>query len=189
MNSTIPVIEIDRLVRRFGRADAVNGLSHAQIQELLKPFDDRIVEPRKSDGQKVVPHDYVRGRLSEIFGPLGWSEQQLELTQVATGADGIADARYVDSDSVMRYIAYRARVRLIIHNPDGSTRTFWDGAGAWGQGRTVRDNDQRAIWDLHSDAMNGALFQGRPLTVNEAKPREERPRTGGERPRSFERSR
>src|SRR5207253_654374 len=84
--------------------DAVNGLSHAQIQELLKPFDDRIVEPRKSDGQKVVPHDYVRGRLSEIFGPLGWSEQQLELTQVATGADGIADARYVDSDSVMRYI-------------------------------------------------------------------------------------
>ncbi len=28
-------------------------------------------------------------------------------------------------------------------------------------------------------ALNGALFQGRPLTVNEAKPREERPRTGG----------
>src|SRR5947209_10360923 len=26
--------------------------------------------------------------------------------------------------------------------------------------------------------LNGALFQGRPLTVNEAKPREERPRTG-----------
>src|SRR4051794_29821064 len=28
-------------------------------------------------------------------------------------------------------------------------------------------------------AMNGAQFQGRTLTVNEAKPREERPRTGG----------
>jgi RNA recognition motif-containing protein len=28
-------------------------------------------------------------------------------------------------------------------------------------------------------AMNGAMFQGRTLTVNEAKPREERPRTGG----------
>ncbi|MFO0930170.1 MAG: RNA-binding protein [Gemmataceae bacterium] len=27
--------------------------------------------------------------------------------------------------------------------------------------------------------MNGAQFQGRTLTVNEAKPREERPRTGG----------
>jgi RNA recognition motif-containing protein len=26
--------------------------------------------------------------------------------------------------------------------------------------------------------LNGALFQGRALTVNEAKPREERPRTG-----------
>ncbi len=29
--------------------------------------------------------------------------------------------------------------------------------------------------------LNGALFQGRPLTVNEAKPREDRPRTGGAR--------
>jgi RNA recognition motif-containing protein len=28
-------------------------------------------------------------------------------------------------------------------------------------------------------AMNGAEFEGRRLTVNEAKPREERPRTGG----------
>ena len=28
-------------------------------------------------------------------------------------------------------------------------------------------------------ALNGAEFQGRNLTVNEAKPREERPRTGG----------
>ena len=27
--------------------------------------------------------------------------------------------------------------------------------------------------------MNGAMFQGRSLTVNEAKPREDRPRTGG----------
>ena len=27
--------------------------------------------------------------------------------------------------------------------------------------------------------MNGAQFQGRTLTVNEAKPREDRPRTGG----------
>jgi RNA recognition motif-containing protein len=28
-------------------------------------------------------------------------------------------------------------------------------------------------------AMNGAMFQGRTLTVNEARPREERPRNGG----------
>ncbi len=28
-------------------------------------------------------------------------------------------------------------------------------------------------------AMNGAMLQGRTLTVNEARPREERPRTGG----------
>lgn len=29
------------------------------------------------------------------------------------------------------------------------------------------------------DALNGAEWGGRPLTVNEAKPREDRPRTGG----------
>ena len=32
-------------------------------------------------------------------------------------------------------------------------------------------------------ALNGADNNGRPLTVNEARPREERPRTGGDRPR------
>jgi RNA recognition motif-containing protein len=31
-------------------------------------------------------------------------------------------------------------------------------------------------------SLNGAQFQGRTLTVNEAKPREERPRSGGGRP-------
>lgn len=33
--------------------------------------------------------------------------------------------------------------------------------------------------DQAIEAMNGAMFQGRTLTVNEAKPREERPRGGG----------
>jgi RNA recognition motif-containing protein len=33
-------------------------------------------------------------------------------------------------------------------------------------------------------SLNGAQFQGRTLTVNEARPREDRPRSGGSRPRS-----
>jgi RNA recognition motif-containing protein len=33
--------------------------------------------------------------------------------------------------------------------------------------------------DQAIQAMNGAMFQGRTLTVNEAKPREDRPRGGG----------
>jgi RNA recognition motif-containing protein len=33
--------------------------------------------------------------------------------------------------------------------------------------------------DAAIDALNGTEFQGRTLTVNEARPREERPRTGG----------
>ena len=31
--------------------------------------------------------------------------------------------------------------------------------------------------------LNGAQFQGRALTVNEARPREDKPRSGGDRPR------
>lgn len=39
--------------------------------------------------------------------------------------------------------------------------------------------------DQAIEALNGAQFQGRALTVNEAKPREDRPRSGGTaRPRS-----
>ncbi len=38
----------------------------------------------------------------------------------------------------------------------------------------MTDGGEQAI-----EGLNGAEFQGRRLTVNEAKPREERPRTGG----------
>jgi RNA recognition motif-containing protein len=38
----------------------------------------------------------------------------------------------------------------------------------------MADGAEQAIENL-----NGAMFQGRTLTVNEAKPREDRPRTGG----------
>jgi hypothetical protein len=122
-------------------------LSDAQIQALLEPFDyGGIVEKRESDGQLLVRHEYARARLSEIFGPLGWSEQTLELTEVPTGDDG---------QSVNKYVAYRARVRVTIH-PNGAPAAYWDGAGAWGQGRDVREK-KTYIWDLHSDCMNGAL--------------------------------
>lgn len=124
-----------------------NQLNTAQIHALLEPFDYNLAEERKSDGQKIVPHEYVRARLSEVFGPLGWSEQTLELTEVPTGDDGKHDSRYV---------AYRARVRVTVH-PHGTPVAYWDGAGAWGQGRTMRGHDKTAIWDLHSDCMNGAL--------------------------------
>jgi len=33
--------------------------------------------------------------------------------------------------------------------------------------------------DAACQALNGQAFEGRPLTVNEARPREDRPRTGG----------
>lgn len=124
-----------------------NFLSDAQLAELLKPFDIEYIRNRDSDEQLVVAHDYVRGRLSEIFGPLGWSEQTLELTQVYTGDGSREDTTYA---------AYRARVRVTIH-PHGTPAAFWDGAGAYGQGRSVLKRETAKIWDLHSDVMNGAL--------------------------------
>lgn len=122
-------------------------LNPEQIKALLELFDYGLVEERENDGQKVVPHEYVRARLSEIFGPLGWSEQILELTELPTGDDGRADSRYA---------AYRARVRVTLH-PHGTPAASHEGAGAWGQGRSMRDKTKTAIWDLHSDCMNGAL--------------------------------
>jgi RNA recognition motif-containing protein len=44
----------------------------------------------------------------------------------------------------------------------------------------MTDGAEEAIANL-----NGAMFQGRTLTVNEARPREERPRSGGDRPRAY----
>ena len=43
----------------------------------------------------------------------------------------------------------------------------------------MEDGADQAITNL-----NGAQFQGRTLTVNEARPRDDRPRTGGDRQRS-----
>jgi hypothetical protein len=125
--------------------DSSTKLSPAQIQALLEPFNYTLTEERDSDGQKLVPHEYVRARLSEIFGPLGWSEQTLELTEVGSSTERNGSM----------YVAYRARVRVIIRNNDGTPGAFWDGAGSWGTSRGARD--PKSLAELHSDSMNGAL--------------------------------
>lgn len=121
-----------------------HALNEAQIEALLKPFDHGIVVGRESDGQRQLPHHYVRGRLQEIFGPLGWSEQTLELSEIPLG-----------NSDIYKAVAYRAQVRVIVRNPDGTPGAFWDGAGAWGIERK-KDNPQ-PVWEMHSDARNGAL--------------------------------
>src|ERR1700746_2739328 len=63
-----------------------------------------------------------------------------------------------------------SRAQVITDRETGRSRGF---------GFVEMDNDgeaQKAI-----DALNGADYQGRPLTVNEAKPREERGGGGGQR--------
>jgi RNA recognition motif-containing protein len=60
------------------------------------------------------------------------------------------------------------RAQVIMDKETGRSRGF---------GFVEMDEDSAALKAI--DALNGFDFQGRPLTVNEAKPREERPRTGG----------
>lgn len=131
--------------------DNSERLFEQQVDELLKPFDpfgnDELVEAivkRDTDRQINLHHAYIRARLIEIFGPFGWGEQDLELTRVGQG----------EELNKRMSVAYMARQRLIIRNPDGSVRTFFDGAGAWGTQREIGDN--KSLWDLHSDCMNGA---------------------------------
>lgn len=126
-------------------------IEQRQVAELLKPFEafdnDELVDAitkRDTDQQINLHHAYLRARLNEIFGFLGWGEQDLELTQIGQGEE--LDKRMS--------VAYRARQRLIIRNPDGSVRTFYDGAGAWGTRREI--GSHKSLWDLHSDCMNGA---------------------------------
>jgi hypothetical protein len=48
-------------------------LSKAEIKKLTKPFADDLVEIRPSDGVLYVPHIHVENRLTQVFGPGGWS--------------------------------------------------------------------------------------------------------------------
>jgi cold-inducible RNA-binding protein len=58
--------------------------------------------------------------------------------------------------------------QLIIDRDTGRSKGF---------GFVEMSNDQEAAKAI--TAMNGQMVDGRALTVNEAKPREDRPRTGG----------
>jgi RNA recognition motif-containing protein len=60
------------------------------------------------------------------------------------------------------------RAQVIMDKETGRSRGF---------GFVEMDDDSAAQKAI--DALNGFDFQGRALTVNEARPREERPRTGG----------
>lgn len=60
------------------------------------------------------------------------------------------------------------RAQVIMDKETGRSRGF---------GFVEMDEDSAALKAI--DALNGFDFKGRPLTVNEAKPREDRPRTGG----------
>jgi hypothetical protein len=124
--------------------DTVNGLSAAQVQQLLAALEEGPHLLREKSGKLRLHHAYIRARLTQIFGFNGWGEQNLGLNKIVDESDRHGE----------RLVAYAAQIRLIIRNDDGSVRNFFDGAGAWG---VACPHDRRAIiWEMHSDAMNGA---------------------------------
>lgn len=128
------------------RMQTISALSMDQIHELIQPMDAESVDlfRRASDNQVNLRHEHVRRRLIEIYGFDGWGEQHL-------GHEKIHESK---SREGFYTVAYTAQVRLILRFPDGSVRTFFDGAGAWG--RSADDKNRINVWDLHSDALNGA---------------------------------
>lgn len=124
--------------------DTVNGLTHTQVQQLLQPLENGPHLIKEKSGKLRLHHGYIRARLTQIFGFNGWGEQNLGINKIRDDVDKHGE----------KIIAYAAQTRLIIRNEDGSVRNFFDGAGAWG---TACPPDKRAIvWEMHSDAMNGA---------------------------------
>ena len=130
--------------------DTVNGLTHAQVQQLLQGLEDGPHLLREKSGKLRLHHGYIRARLTQIFGFNGWGEQTLSLNRLRDDVDKSGEI----------VVAYAAQVRLIIRNDDGSVRNFSDGAGAWGVAHQGSKTAPPPIWEMHSDAMNGALTVG-----------------------------
>lgn len=126
-------------------------LIEQQLDDLLAQPDFDGMDPRifqRADKQINLKHHYIRSRLIEIYGPHGWSEEDLELKC-------IRDHR--DERSGETIVAYMARQRLTVYPAGGDPRSF-DGGGAWGtaMGGGGQNGTGRTVWDMHSDALNGA---------------------------------
>lgn len=121
--------------------DTVNGLNAAQVRELLLDLQDGDHIKKEKSGKLRLRHEYIRARLTQIFGFNGWGEQNLKAWEVHRSTDRTGET----------VVAYGAQQRLILRNDDGSVRNFFDGTGAWGlAGKGI------PVWEMHSDAMNGA---------------------------------
>ncbi len=103
----------------------MNGLTDEQIRELLKPLDPIHVYFDR-DGLRRVKVQYVRMRLTQIFGFTGWGEEII--------SNALVD-EYKEPRTGQSVVTFRAHVRLHIHPPRGRS-TFFDGVGVFegGQG-------------------------------------------------------
>lgn len=124
----------------------IQELNNAQLDELRQPLEPGPHIEVRADGQRRLRHEYIRAELARIHGPYGWSEEDLERPEC------FINTRFIEDKYEKRIVAYHARQRLIIRNPDSSIRAFWDGAGSWGTIVPTTTPD----WFQHSDVKNGA---------------------------------
>src|SRR5207247_2744514 len=92
----------------------------------------------------------------------------LVMAKNSSAGNLVWDANQDDLDALFQEHGKVTRAQVIMDRETGRSRGF---------GFVEMENDGEA--DQAVNALNGADFRGRPLTVNEAKPREDRGAGGG----------
>lgn len=123
-------------------------LSVEQIAELLKPINPMRVTNDQPDGLSRLKQHDVRRRLTQIFGPTGWGEENLSLRCISSTKD---------ERSGLTVIIYEARVRLHIRDGRGGSLTFFDGVGIFdGTQRPVKRGTLETVVQAHHNVANAA---------------------------------
>lgn len=123
-------------------------LSDDQVAELLKPVDPARITNDQPDGLHRLKHEDVRRRLTQIFGPMGWGEENLSLRCISSTRD---------EKSGLTVIIYEARVRLHIRDGRGGSVTFFDGVGIFdGTQRRVKRGALETVVQAHHNVANAA---------------------------------
>lgn len=126
----------------------IGGLTPAQIHELLHPLDPTRVHIKEPDGLRYLKQEDVRRRLTQIFGPTGWGEENLSLRCISSNKD---------ERSGLTVIIYEARVRLHIRDGHGGSLTFFDGVGIFdGTQRPVKRGVLETVVQAHHNVANAA---------------------------------
>jgi hypothetical protein len=127
------------------------GLTEQQVRELLQPMQRERVHVDHEGLSRLKHHD-VRRRLTQIFGPVGWSEENRSIECIAQYKEPAGRNR-----PEIHVVVYRAVVRLHIRDGRGGSLAFWDGVGVFdGSQSSVKRGSVESVPQTHHTVANGA---------------------------------